>query len=234
MIQLKLPPQFIKYVRHFLSGIKTTVSINNVESDPFLMRNGLPQGSSISPLLFLIFINDFDVELDIETAASLFADDTSAWRTDGKIRGSHRILMQKEVDKIMEWSEEWKMKVNGSKTRSMVIASSTKDKKWDPQLKAGQTSIKQEQDYRFLGVTTPSDLIFRKYVETAATKGRNRNKVLKYMATKNWGNSLETQRTIYIQYVRSGMEYGGPSWSPWISTSNIKNSNESKMMPYAH
>ena len=112
MIQLKLPPRFIKYVRHFLSGRKTTVSINNVDSDPFLLRNGLHQGSSISPLLFLIFINDIDVELDIETAASLFADDTSAWRTDGKIRGSHRILMQKEVDKIMEWAEEWKMKVS--------------------------------------------------------------------------------------------------------------------------
>ena len=92
MIQLKLPFRYIRYVRHFLSGRKTTVSINNVHSKEFLLRNGLPQGSSISPLLFLIFINDIDVDIDLETAASLFADDTSAWRADGKIRGSQRIL----------------------------------------------------------------------------------------------------------------------------------------------
>ena len=78
MLQLKLPFQFIRYVRHFLSGRWTTVSINNVECEPFLLRNGLPQGSSISPLLFLIFINDIDVDIDLETTASLFADDTSA------------------------------------------------------------------------------------------------------------------------------------------------------------
>ena len=84
MIQLKLPTRFICYVRHFLSGRWTTVSINNVSSKPFLLRNGLPQGSSISPLLFLIFINDIDVDMDVETVASLFADDTSTWRADGR------------------------------------------------------------------------------------------------------------------------------------------------------
>ena len=75
----------------------------------------------------MIFINDIDVDLDVETAASLFADDTSTWRSDGKIRGSNRRLIQAEVDKIIEWARVWKMKINASKTKSMVIASSTQD-----------------------------------------------------------------------------------------------------------
>ena len=102
MIRLKLPSRFIRYVRHFLSGRWTTVSINNISSKPFLLRNGLPQGSSISPLLFLIFINDIDVVLDMQSMASLFADDTSTWRADGRIRGSGRTLMQQEVDTILK------------------------------------------------------------------------------------------------------------------------------------
>ena len=219
MIQLKLPFRYIRYVRHFLSGRKTTVSINNVHSKEFLLRNGLPQGSSISPLLFLIFINDIDVDIDLETAASLFADDTSAWRADGKIRGSQRILMQEEVDKILAWADEWKMKVNGSKTKAMIISSSVDDQQWDPQLKTGETPIKLVQDYPFLGINIPADLRFGSHVEKIITRCRKRNRVLKCMATKNWGNSLETQRTIYLQYVRPALEYISPSWSPWISES---------------
>ena len=217
MMQLDLPFRFIRYVRHFLSGRWTTVSINNVSSQPFLLRNGLPQGSSISPLLFLIFINDIDVDMDLETAASLFADDTANWRTDGKIRGTGRKLMQEEVDKILDWAEEWKMKVNGSKTKSMVIASSPKDQKWNPGLIAGTTPIQLEQLYRFLGIKVPSDLRFKQHVETVVANCRKRNKVLKCMATKNWGNALESQRTIYVQYVRPALEYNSPSWEPWIS-----------------
>ena len=77
MQQMNLPKRFIRYVRHFLSGRKTRVEVNGSRSDNFRLDEGLPQGSSISPLLFLIFINDIDVELDTDTTASLFADDTA-------------------------------------------------------------------------------------------------------------------------------------------------------------
>ena len=49
IIQLGIPYRFIRYVRHFLSGRKTTVRINNINSKEFLLKNGLPQGSSIPP-----------------------------------------------------------------------------------------------------------------------------------------------------------------------------------------
>jgi ribonuclease HI len=217
MHQMKIPYRYISYVRQFLSTRQTVVNINNVNSKEFLLREGLPQGSSISPLLFLIFINDIDVDLDLETAASLFADDTSAWRRDGKIRGSERRLMQEEVDKILAWAAKWKMKVNADKTKSMVISSSTSDQKWDPQLTADSKPIDLVQLYKFLGVTIDSDLRFRSHVEIIVDRCRKRNRVLKCMASKDWGNSLEMQRTIYLQYTRPALEYDSPSWSPWIS-----------------
>jgi len=201
MIKMNIPHRFVKYVRHFLSGRKTVVNINHTNSKEFLLKEGLPQGSSISPLLFLIFINDIDVDLDVETAASLFADDTLTWRSDGEIRGSNRRLIQAEVDKIIEWARVWKMKINASKTKSMFIASSTQDQKWDPTLKAGDKPIKLEQELKFLGINISADLRFSGHVETTIAKCRKRNKVLKCMSTKNWGNSLETQRTIYVQYI---------------------------------
>jgi len=235
MIDLNIPPRFIRYVRHFLSGRSTVVEVNGAKSRPFILKEGLPQGSSISPLLFLIFINDIDVDLDASTFASLFADDTSVWRSGGarqegdtvgrtgeELRQMDRELMQEEVDKIMSWASKWKMKVNTGKTKSMVISSATADRKWDPELEADSMPILPVQEYPFLGVTVNNDLRFKAHVDKVVTKSKKRVNVLKCMSSKDWGNSLETQRTLYIQYVRSGLEYSSPTWTSWISDSVLQ------------
>ena len=94
-----IPPRFIKYGRHFLSGRKTRFDINGTKSDPFHLDKRLPQCSSISPLLFLIFINDVDVDLDTDTTASLLADDTATWMKDRRIQESNRVLCSKKSTK---------------------------------------------------------------------------------------------------------------------------------------
>ena len=129
MLKMNLPSRFVKYTRHFLSGRKTRVEVNGVRSAPFRLNQGLPQGSSISPLLFLIFINDIDVDLDIDTIASVFADGTAFWMKEGKIRETNKRLMQG----IIAWADRWKMKFNEGKTKAMVIAISRKDTAWDPE-----------------------------------------------------------------------------------------------------
>ena len=222
MHELGVPQRFSTYVRHFLSGRQTRVEVNNTWSREFILPEGLPQGSSISPLLFLIFINDLPVDLDMETSASLFADDTATWRRDGVIRGSDRTLIQTEVNKITDWATRWKMKINASKTKVMVISTSAADQKWNPDLVAASADIELVQSYKFLGATVPSDLRFIGHVDAKVETGRKRNRVLKCLATKSWGCSAETQRLIYVQYIRPAMEYASPSWTPWISDTAVK------------
>ena len=221
MLKMNLPGRFIKYTRHFLSGRKTTVEVNGAKSKSFHLNQGLPQGSSISPILFLIFINDIDVDLDIETIASLFADDTAIWMKDGKIKGSNRILMQEEIDKIMAWAKRWKMKVNEDKTKGMVISSSTSDTSWDPQLTAGEQQVEFTQDYKFLGVTIDNSLRFSKHVSNITTKCRKRVNIIKCLSSKDWGSSLETQRALYLTYIRLVLEYSSPGWTSWISETHL-------------
>ena len=221
MLKMNLPGRFVNYTRHFLSGRKTTVEVNGTKSKSFRLNQGLPQGSSISPILFLIFINDIDVDLDIETIASLFADDTAIWMKDGKIRGSNRILMQEEIDKIMAWAKRWKMKVNEDKTKGMVISSSTGDNSWDPQLNAGEQRVEFTQDYKFLGITIDNSLRFTKHVSNITTKCRKRVNIIKCLSTKDWGCNLETQRALYLTYIRLVLEYSSSGWTPWLSETQL-------------
>ena len=205
-----------------MSGRKTRVEFNGTRSKAFRLDQGLPQGSCISPLLFLIFINDIDVHLHPDTIASLFADDTATWMVDGKIKGSNRTLMQEEIDKILAWASKWKMSVNKGKTKSMIISSSNKDTKWDPQFQAGDTRIKAVNDYPFLGVKVDSDLRFNQHVSKIETKCKKRVNIIKCLSSKDWGNSLETQRALYLTYIRMVLEYASPSWSSWTASSNIQ------------
>ena len=221
MQEMSLPPKFIRYTRNFLSNRKTTVEIDGTRSKQFILKEGLPQGSAISPLLFIIFINDIGVDLHPDTIASLFADDTAI----GRQGGNHeelKNLMQEEVNKILEWAVTWKMEINKDKTKAMVFSSSKEDREWDIELMADNTKIETVKQYRFLGVNEDNGLYFGDHVEKLAVDGKKRVRVIKAMAWKDWGNSLEVQRTLYLQWVRSALEYAGSSWTSWISDTKMK------------
>ena len=158
----------------------------------------------------------------METLASLFADDTSIWKQGGKLEELAKLGMQPEVDKIIAWATEWKMSINTDKTKSMTTSSNTKDTNSHLELKANNNPIGNVKKYKFLGITIDSDLRFKDHVTTLAKKCRKRNNILKSMVWKNWGNSLEMQRTLYIQYIRSCLDYASSSWSPWIADTHMK------------
>ena len=217
MLKLSIPGRFIRFTRQFLANRHTQVEINGERSDGFFLKQGLPQGSAISPLLFLIFINDIDIELDVKTQVSLFADDTAEWLRDGKKRGDNTPLMQSEINKILEWAAKWKMVVNTDKTNLMVISTSSADRAWDPKLQAGDDMIEPVSSVKFLGITIDNQLRMTKHVDNIVAKARKRVQILQCLSTKDWGNSVETQRRLCLAYVCSVLEYGSASFNSWIT-----------------
>ena len=222
LIALGIPWRYTRYVRNFLSGRRTMVDVNGTRSKTFILKEGLPQGSAISPLLFLVFINDIDVDLSMETLASLFADDTSIWCQGGKLEELAKKGMQPEIDKIIKWADEWKMAINSGKTKAMTISSSTAATGKELNLKVDGKPLGQVKKFKFLGITIDADLRFSDHATSLAKKCKKRNNILKSMAWKDWGNSLEIQRTLYIQYIRSCLDYASSSWVPWIADCHMK------------
>ena len=191
MIKLKVPYSFVRYTRLFLSARKTMVEINGARSKPFFLNEGLPQGSAISPLLFLIFINDITEFTDEKATPSLFADDTAIWVGASKDKEESIQEMQRNINAISNWAKKWKMVLNSDKTQVMVLSTSPEDTNWKPELLLDEKKLKVVKEYRFLGVIIDNQLRFNAHVKQIATKCKKRNNILRCLAGKDWGQSLD-------------------------------------------
>ena len=77
--------------------------------------------------------------------------------------------------------------------------------------------LKVVKEYRFLGVIIDNQLRFNAHVNQIVTKCKKRNNILRCLAGKDWGQSLDCQLSMYFTYIRSALEYASPSWYPWIT-----------------
>jgi len=108
------------FVRAFLSGRSMQVKVGNVLSKIVSLENGSPQGSVISPLLFLILMNDYPADPTSGCQLSLFADDFSAWKSGPNLKHITKCL-QLYLNRIFEWCETWGLKISMSKTACILF-----------------------------------------------------------------------------------------------------------------
>ena len=109
----------LAWIRNWLSGRKQRVVLNGKYSTWAEVLSGVPQGSVLGPILFLIFINDLDdVALFIDLLRK-FADDTKLGQTAST--AEERELLQKALDNLYEWSEKWGMAFNVKKCKVMHL-----------------------------------------------------------------------------------------------------------------
>ena len=99
----------------------------------------------------------------------------------------------------------------------MVFFTSTNDLKWDPKFKAGLQTVKTVKENKFLGITADNSPRFPAHITNVTSKTKKRINIIRCLSS----NCLETQRTLYIHYIRAVMEYASSSWIPWISNSNL-------------
>ena len=118
----KVDGTLLKFVCNYLQGREQCVVLGNQSSSTKPVLSGVPQGSILGPLLFVLFINDLPEGLSPGTELVLYADDTKIWRLI-ETENDH-IILQKDIDYLNNWALANKMNFHPSKCKVLSIRNS--------------------------------------------------------------------------------------------------------------
>ena len=150
-----------KWIDSWLSERSQKVVLDGRASDPVPVLSGVPQGSVLGPVLFLIFINDLPD--NIRSSVRLFADDCVLYRNIKSPLDCH--ILQDDLNSLAKWETDWQMKFNVSKCHSMRVTRLHPSNHIQFSYTLHQQILEQVQPAKYLGLTITDNLgvnIFRK------------------------------------------------------------------------
>ena len=117
--QFGLDGLMLKFVKEYLRGRKQRVLVNGKFSSTLDVKSGVPQGSILGPLLFVLFINDIHTQVSENTRITLYADDTKMWRH--IVTPHDHEILQRDIDALNNWVILIKMKFHPEKCKILSI-----------------------------------------------------------------------------------------------------------------
>jgi hypothetical protein len=160
----------LNWFKSYLTNRKQMCKVNQVTSQPRIIRCGVPQGSNLGPILFLIYINDLPNCLRT-TTASLFADDTNLTASGCSIIDIQTKL-NNDLENIHQWLLANKLTLNKDKTEYIIAGSRQRISKneGDPEVKLGNCNIKRVKETKTFGVIIDDQLKWNAHIDNVVTK----------------------------------------------------------------
>ena len=157
----------LEWFRSYLTDRKQYVYLNGVDSDVNNVTCGVPQGSVLGPLLFLLYINDLP-NISNHLKFYLFADDTNIYYESKDLK-TLQYTMNKELEKLYEWLCINRLSLNISKTNFIVFHAKNKPKQ-PVTILINNKAIDETDHVKYLGILIDSKLTFKKHVEELRKK----------------------------------------------------------------
>jgi hypothetical protein len=223
MHQIKIPNKIGKWIQNFLTNRKFYVSVNGQNSGCFSIYTGVPQGSVLSPILFILFMNDIPMQVPnyIDNESLLYADDLFNFYCDKNLNRIN-IILQKYLDLLEEWLRKWRLKVAPHKC-SYNIYTEHKTCKKELNLKIFGQKINKENNARYLGIYLDNNLNFGHHINQMKDRCLRKLNFLKVLKSKKSSCQTSTKIAVYNALVRSNLDFAGPLFN------NISDGNKKKL-----
>ena len=199
--QLGISASIVSWIESYLTNRYQRVVIHGQASSWLPIEAGVPQGSILGPLLFLVYINDLVDDLSCDVR--LFADDTSLLEIVRNPTESARHL-NRNLSYINNWGKQWRVIFNALKSLSVIFTTKI-TKPFHPPLHLGQSAIPEATSHTHLGITLSSNLSWHTHITRIINKARQRIALLRRFKFKL---SRKTLVRLYFSMVRPILEYG--------------------------
>ena len=158
----------LKWFSSYLTDRKQFVHLNGANSETKMITCGVPQGSVLGPLLFLLYINDLP-NISNKLKFFLFADDTNIYYDSHDLKSLEKII-NKELEKLHEWLCLNRLSLNISKTNFVIFHAKGKPKNTVVTLLINKKAIDEESYVKYLGILIDSQLTFKNHIDELSKK----------------------------------------------------------------
>lgn len=199
--------KLLSWLRNFLTERQQRVCICGSFSNWTPVLSGVPQGSVLGPVLFLVYVND--IPNVVTSSTKLFADDTKIYRELTRPKDINEL--QLDLVSLEKWASNWQVKFNQEKCEVLKITH--KRDKIRSKYYISNKELKNVQDYKDLGVIVKTNLKWSKHIESIVNKA---NKTLGLITRTLGGRNKDIFPMLYKSLVRPVLEYACSVWDPHL------------------
>ena len=197
-----------KWFASYLSNRKQFVSINGYKSNLTDVKCGVPQGSILGPLLFLIYINDLHVGIEYSEVHQ-FANDANLLNFNGCVKSITK-QVNYDLKDFSHWLKANKISLNVGKTELVVFTSSKKQLHCDLKIKLNGKKLYETDSVKYLGIEIDKRLIWKQQINHIAFKLNKANVILSKLRHVL---DIQTLRSVYYAIFGSHLCYASILWA---------------------
>jgi len=220
-----------QWIMTFIQGRQFRVTQDQDSSDWYTTTAGVPQGTVLSPLLFLIYIDDMNKEIPHFMHCNMFADDVALWpdskqmkeelsdsiklfpnEKDGMIC-TYRHILQMTLTRIERWAIRWKVTFSQSKTNMLIFSAAKPTNKMFFELKFKNNKLMQVEQYQYLGIVLCENGRWNEHEEKVLKKAKTiavlMRKIMKYVK-----NDIQYSIQVIHSIFYATVGYAIPMWYP--------------------
>jgi hypothetical protein len=206
--QIGIDGKVCSWIQSFLSDRTQQVIIDGSNSSPAKVLSGVPQGTVLGPVLFIIYMNDLNNVIK-HSLLKCFADDSKLIKSIENLKDREKLI--EDLEAVLQWTKDNSMEFNADKFQ--LIQHGQHDDMKQPYNLPNDQKLDKSTTVKDLGTQVSEDLTWRHNINTLANDATSfANWILRTIKSR----APEVMLTMYKSYVLSRLEYNSPLWNPLL------------------